>query len=230
MPNHIKQTLLIEGKKDRVKECFNSISGKWDDGTHRPINFEKIIPSPEIYKEIGEVYSHIVDLAKKMTQSPLNSHPLVASLEKQVRAELELQPRYPEDIDKVLLCIKAYWLHGCFYWYDWNLQNWGTKWNAYGQEIISENKIQFETAWSCSEKVIDSLAEKFPELKMTLTYADEDAGSNCGVIQWQGKMRSENIPSSRSQEAFEIYFSLNPDSREDFEIKDGVYQYKEEFL
>lgn len=55
-------------------------------------------------------------------------------------------------------------------WYDWQIQNWGTKWNAYSQEILENShdclKLQFDTAWAPPEPVIarlrSLLEEKFP--------------------------------------------------------------------
>jgi len=50
-------------------------------------------------------------------------------------------------------------------WYDWNIFNWGTKWNAYGIHIESEwdgddcceMEIHFDTAWSPPFPVIEAL-------------------------------------------------------------------------
>ena len=45
-------------------------------------------------------------------------------------------------------------------WYDWNCENWGTKWNAYECEIIEDCigeyndmlEIKFTTAWGVPDK------------------------------------------------------------------------------
>jgi len=50
-------------------------------------------------------------------------------------------------------------------WYDWNIFNWGTKWNAYDIHIESEwdgddcceMEIHFDTAWSPPFPVIEAL-------------------------------------------------------------------------
>ena len=68
-------------------------------------------------------------------------------------------------------------------WYEWSIENWGTKWNAYETALMEDNgKIvcMFQTAWAYPEPIIKKLAEMFPDLNMHHSYADEDTGSNSG--------------------------------------------------
>jgi len=56
-------------------------------------------------------------------------------------------------------------------WYDWQIDAWGTKWNAYSQSLLDQDdgtlRIQFDTAWAAPLPVIEALRdlieEKFPE-------------------------------------------------------------------
>ena len=52
-------------------------------------------------------------------------------------------------------------------WYDWNIENWGTKWNAYCQSHedlgYGVHQITFDTAWTAPFPVIAALREKYPE-------------------------------------------------------------------
>lgn len=66
---------------------------------------------------------------------------------------------------------------GTVCWYAWNVQNWGTKWNAYDSEV-TEGRIQFDTAWSHPYPVMEALALKHPDVSFEVKYADEDLGSN----------------------------------------------------
>ena len=58
-------------------------------------------------------------------------------------------------------------------WYEWRVANWGTKWNA-GDVEMSESEAQavftFNTAWSPPVPVIEQLAEKYPDLIVSLAY------------------------------------------------------------
>lgn len=79
--------------------------------------------------------------------------------------------------------------------YYWCIENWGTKWDAYGVYCEygggSELGLFFRTAWSTPKPIFDKLAEMFPELTITIDFADENWGSNCGTITYEnGKMTS----------------------------------------
>jgi hypothetical protein len=69
--------------------------------------------------------------------------------------------------------------HGYTSWYDWSIENWGTKWNAY-QTKLEDEYVKFETAWGHPFPVIKALSEKFPNENIEVKYADEDIGSNFG--------------------------------------------------
>lgn len=75
-------------------------------------------------------------------------------------------------------------------WYDWRLEHWDTKWNAYfldEDRVESDsNKVVFYTAWSMPMKVALALSLRFPDVKIIWKYADEDIGYNCGEIVFQG--------------------------------------------
>ena len=49
-------------------------------------------------------------------------------------------------------------------WYDWSIANWGTKWNAYDHQRLTDSAIYFETAWSAPTPVLEAMAAKFPEV------------------------------------------------------------------
>lgn len=76
--------------------------------------------------------------------------------------------------------------YGVNNWYDWSIQNWGTKWNACDIGIIESKKdsmyFTFNTAWATPEPIYRKLAEMYPDLVFEIRFADEDIGRNCGVI------------------------------------------------
>ena len=41
----------------------------------------------------------------------------------------------------------------------WARENWGTKWNAYHDDVIDDNTIKFETAWNGIPELIGVLSE-----------------------------------------------------------------------
>ncbi len=65
-------------------------------------------------------------------------------------------------------------------WYNWNCNNWGTKWNACNVYIDNNEegvlRYEFETAWGrLSDELWAKMKEKFPSLKFDLS-ADEEGG------------------------------------------------------
>jgi len=81
--------------------------------------------------------------------------------------------------------------YGSDNWYDWSINNWGTKWNACDTHIdgitqFSDNsaelRFSFNTAWSCPEQIYAEIAKIYPNLTFDVEFADEDIGNNCGTI------------------------------------------------
>lgn len=164
MPNHITNIVRASGK---VLESMRN-----DEGF---IDFNKVIPTPGILHDT-EFHSGIVERAK-MAVGMIGRDTLFVD-------KLVNEKASPEDVDNVIKSISCYKETGYFYWYDWNVANWGTKWNAYSQEDYekSDSQLAFETAWCYPEKVAKALSEKFPDEEITWIFADEDLGSNCGTI------------------------------------------------
>lgn len=68
---------------------------------------------------------------------------------------------------------------GVICWYEWNVANWGTKWNAYESSVEHDGTVTFLTAWSHPEPVIFALSKARPEAVFRVRYASEDIGHNC---------------------------------------------------
>ena len=81
-------------------------------------------------------------------------------------------------------------------WYNWCVDNWGTKWGAYSQpkneeiEILEPDtnsvkfmkesssplriiRYPFQTAWSPLDPVVEKLSEMYPEVMIKYAYLDE---------------------------------------------------------
>tara|TARA_B100001113_G_scaffold69510_1_gene53790 strand:- start:27 stop:485 length:459 start_codon:yes stop_codon:yes gene_type:complete len=59
-------------------------------------------------------------------------------------------------------------------WYDWNIQNWGTKWEVGAVECDhwdgNSFECEFETAWSPPEGIFYALRQLFPDVDVTWFY------------------------------------------------------------
>lgn len=96
-------------------------------------------------------------------------------------------------------------------WYDWNIHNWGTKWNATDVYII-EDYVEFNTAWSNPFEVLKKLSEKFPTTRIIVRYADEDFGHNVGEYELlDGEEVECYIPDGGSRDAYELAYEIQND-------------------
>ena len=59
-------------------------------------------------------------------------------------------------------------------WYMWCVNNWGTKWDAGDVDIEYEDseilELEFDTAWSPPEGIMEKLREKYPDLSFQCFY------------------------------------------------------------
>ena len=109
-------------------------------------------------------------------------------------------------------------------WYDWNIRNWGTKWNAYSGELDKENfAILFSTAWAMPEPICQTLSAQFPDVDFTWKWADEDLGFNTGIYRKSGGELLEINVSNESNEAYGLYIELHGSSECIGMDEDGVH-------
>lgn len=79
-----------------------------------------------------------------------------------------------------------------FDWYGWHREFWGTKWNAFCTEIIDDNTVQFETAWSSPEPIFRVLSGKFPTAELVV-HAEYETGEIVDSIYKNGKVISSSM-------------------------------------
>ena len=62
--------------------------------------------------------------------------------------------------------------YGCTSWYNWRIENWGTKWGV-SEFSCNRTTMIFETAWATPEPIFEKLSEEFPNDYIEVKYADE---------------------------------------------------------
>ena len=196
MPNYVKNILSFDGDPDQVSRLFSAIKGE-----NGLMDFNKLIPMPpELEIESGS-----------RTDAGFKEY-MGFVADTGFRTELE-QPYLaaPPEIDREEWDLGKQTFHnirefGCPTWYEWRVQNWGTKWNASSAEI-AEGRMSFLTAWNAPEPVIEKLSEMFPTVSIHYVWADEDIGYNCGKRTYQGGVvTQEHIPTGH--EAIELSCDL----------------------
>ncbi len=230
MPNHIQNRLQIIGDNNEVQKVFDHIKSKDSEGKEIQIDFDKIKSIP---KELNvDIHSGIETAVKVALKMQKHQNPLVAGLEQLNRDRFKSPLEFTEeDWQKYIQCLNNVRAHGFIYWYDWNVSNWGTKWNAYGQgdKRNTSDTIYFETAWDSPIDLIKELSKMFPLVKLSLAYADEDSGSNTGKLLFEnGEALEAYQPTNQSTEAYDIYFELHPDSKSNYKLVGDKYEYIDE--
>lgn len=241
MPNHITNVVKISDLGGtNLSDVHASLLNE-----ARMVDFNKISPCPECLKDF-EPDSQVLNIASVLLGLPTSDHPLISALEKLNRdSDFESYVQM-SDMQKsnVLRAVENHKACGFMYWYDWNNENWGTKWNAYSQpkDGFDSDSVEFtfETAWSHPLHLIEVLSKKLPNVTFEVKFADEDTGSNCGTYTIKdGLVTNADIAPPYSQQTFEdkkkytqFSFTLrhpNDDPKshgydENWEYSDEVYE------
>jgi hypothetical protein len=83
------------------------------------------------------------------------------------------------------------------YWYDWNVEHWGTKWDAYDESMLYDKgltsyEVAFTTAWSPPIAFAKRLAEMFPKLTIGISFF-EPGMQFLGYYKWKDGTEVEKI-------------------------------------
>jgi hypothetical protein len=198
MPNHVTNHLTIVGNEQEVAKCLAEIKGTKED---QFIDFNTFAPIPQ---ELVGTQSPV----KILTQKDYDEQ------EKRIAnnelSEIEKQWGVSRGITKDM-SNKFKDEFGYDNWYDWQIANWGTKWNAYDQ-FFNDNMIEFSTAWSTPYHAITALSVKYPTLRFEMEFADEDFGHNVGKYTFEnGECIWENTPEGGSLEALKMAMEIRGD-------------------
>ena len=70
-------------------------------------------------------------------------------------------------------------------WYDWRVNHWGTKWDAYDVVVTDDDpenvEIEFNTAWSPPEAICSAIREQYPDVSVSWFY-DEPGCEIAGYL------------------------------------------------
>ena len=87
-----------------------------------------------------------------------------------------------EDLEKYEASLKG---GGGGFWYDWNITNWGTKWDveAEFEERANDHVFyRFETAWSPPTEALISLSTAYPDVRIELEFEEEQGWGGTTVF------------------------------------------------
>jgi hypothetical protein len=82
-------------------------------------------------------------------------------------------------------------------WYDWCVENWGTKWDLSEVDGKMANKAQatydFHSAWAPPQRAIQTISGLYPKLTFTLTYDEPGMAFDGEVVFKAGIITSEEF-------------------------------------
>ena len=205
MPNHVTNNLEFNCSTERSLEILEFL--RVDGEALGSIDFNKLIPMPESLNiEAGSRGSR----GKQLYEAYLKEIEGVTSVSKRDEIYRKTVSMCKDD-PQMLELGKQYYenkrLYGATNWYDWSIEHWGTKWNAYDwQEARPEDGfVSFNTAWSPVPDLVKLLSEKFPDVRFRYSWADEDIGFNVGIMEFKkGRVVFQDTPEGGSSHAYEI--------------------------
>lgn len=211
MPNHVKNQLHLSGDRNRINELLKSIKGE-----NTVLDFNKIIPMPEsLHIEAGSktergLAAYKEFIAVYIFDGSVQKPDLLDIPEKSEQAFLRMRKDIqPDEWELGKTAFQNQIRYGAPTWYEWAIENWGTKWSAYDTGMEINNTIIFNTAWSRAMPVISKLAEMYPVISFMYRWADEDLGSNVGIAEFKsGELVHDEFYEACSREAYELAADL----------------------
>ena len=188
MPNHCFNE--VKAKKEILDEIYDYEKGK--------ITFNKLIPMPkELENSVSDgsttikkaMYLYLngdKDLLEAKWEANKDAQQKYKTFDKMVEYLFEKYPK--EEVIRSYTCLQKY---GTDNWYDWSIEHWGTKWDAYDcQGSPQEGTLVFFTAWNPPDEIIKALCKKYPNSDLDWFYEEEGmqfaghcyAGENGEVI------------------------------------------------
>lgn len=198
MPNHVTHRCTVTGPAAIVQqfreECFivdRGMTGSIYDKPDTPsLDFQRIIPMPAALDGIeagsdsrwgyeavtGKPFPDLYGMRDDMRARDMETAGCKTFREYQEYVQRE----HPEQWALGLRVVQAIKETGYPTWYEWSIAKWGTKWNSYSNEILTEEpgrlEFRFDTAWSPPVPVFEALTARYPALVFELVCFDEGWG------------------------------------------------------
>ena len=170
MPNWVMNVVKFGASGEKMDEIKKAITD--DKGN---IDFDKIIPMPKTLNLTSGTISEMALDCYRNGQDNIGRSYLMEQYgldQRAFDAYYELGKVYEINIQE----------YGYPTWYEWCIANWGTKWNASETYWNGDNIVTFETAWACPIPILEKISEMYPDISFEVAFADEDIGSNCGML------------------------------------------------
>ncbi len=257
MPNFVKNKIIV-GRSEYGRRLIDKYVSFNKERKVEEFDFNKVIEMPDDLKiefssksdkalclyltKMNPDVTYYGDMDEKMDKTNYSS--LIRRLSKRLMMSHdftlrkdqvdELLNKYKED-DLLKLGerqIKNLERYDAINWYEWSINNWGTKWNASDYEVSDDKRnITFETAWDPAIEVMLEISRQNPDIKFAFLYSDEEIGAHTGYLLTQnGRIDCKGTFEDYSPDAYKLAFDLW-DCGDEYEYDDkiGTYVPKEEY-
>lgn len=220
MPNHIKN--IVKMKDITALPLFEKEDNTFD--------FNSLIPMPEeLNIEEGGIKEIAIEaVVRKLAINQKYDKRFVPEMNDQEYIRRKALWKGPEKklLELGLQYVSNKIKYGAYTWYDWCIENWGTKWNTYENEWKDESTIMFETAWSNPEPIMLKLSERYPTTLIEHWWADENLGYNAGHRMYLGgKVMDGGYHAEESQDAYVTYIKCWGESQCLYQDKEGNWNH-----
>lgn len=175
MPNHTANNFTVSGPIEDVEQFL-----KHAKGTDNELSFNSLLPLPTVLKAVSvpvriqpqeEINAAWDEWYKRKDEGKLE--------------KWELEQGRPMGVgitqETYNTLMKEY---GVSNWYEWSVQNWGTKWDCYDvrewNTAVADKEmtatIYYETAWSPATQLWLTVSKQYPTLTFFHEFADEGGG------------------------------------------------------
>jgi hypothetical protein len=203
MPNHVTHRIKVTGDAAEIERfkttCIRETSGidtvtkqEWKEVK---FDFNSLIPMPDEIKDSdasllvdnGLAVIGRADVVRDGVSGPCTLESMLSyrwvvaeGITTTEALKARLIERNPECVKLGEKAVALHDKYGAINWYDWSIAHWGTKWNSYEYEAITEEpgyfEFMFQTAWSSPEPIWEKLAKDFPSLTIEVNAFDEGWG------------------------------------------------------
>jgi len=164
MPNHCHNRVTFYPSGNNTASSLDQIETIKDIFTGETV-FTQIIPEPD------------------WENTPLMSSDMPKYDWDKAKGKVGELPQYIEDPWKRLVFKSTGYADDR--WYDWRVQNWDTKWDAYDVVVtdddIEQVEVEFNTAWSPPEAICSAIREQYPDVSVSWFY-DEPGCELAGYL------------------------------------------------
>ena len=157
MPNWCSNTVEVfateeDGEIIQFAESVRSQDSEFD--------FNKILPRPAALDGIRTGGREIDGQHHSVWRNDANGNPI---------------PITPDEQDRQIA------QYGATNWYDWSIDNWGTKWSPAGDVSVDIQggdfiRYEFVTAWSPPTGIYEELVVRYPDLSISWLYNEPGMG------------------------------------------------------